>query len=370
MTIKKILKGIGKTILSLIVLIAIAVVIFVSKADFGVNPKGERLEKMKSMFNYHDGKFWNTEETSVMTANSSNEESGTPFSNNIPDIRPSSDIPAIKTNLKDFNREEEVLIWFGHSSLYFQTSGKRILVDPVFITASPVSFINTAFPGTEIYSPDDIPEIDYLIITHNHWDHMDYKTLLELKDRIETIICSMGIGETLEYWGFNSNDIIEMNWKDSITLDTDFTFYCLPAQHFSGRSLRRDKTLWASYVVQSPTQNIYLSGDGGYGSHFSEIGEQFPQFDLVILENGQYNQAWSDIHLMPDQLVQAAKDLNGKRLMTDHNSKYALSMHPWYEPMEKIYQANQKESLNLITPMIGEPVFLNDSLQTFNKWWN
>ena len=233
----------------------------------------------------------------------------------------------------------------------------------------PVSFINKPFKGTEIYTPEDIPEIDYLVITHDHWDHLDYNTVIKLKDRIGKIICGLGVGENFEHWGFDKDRIIELDWHENVILDNGFIINCLPSRHFSGRSFSRDKTLWSSYMIQSPTKNIFISGDTGYDSHFAEISKEFPQIDLAIMENGQYNQAWSNIHLMPDHLVQAAKDLHGKRLMTYHNSKYALSRHRWYEPLENISDANERDSLNLITPMIGEPVYLNDSLQSFSKWW-
>lgn len=370
MKIKKILKTLLKTLLAIIVLLFLAVIIFINKRDFGVSPKGERLEKIETLPNYSDGKFHNRIPTSVFTFNDNSTEPDSLVSQEVNDLRPTKDIPVVKTNLKELDKDEDVLVWFGHSSLFMQLDGKRILVDPVLVMASPVSFVNKAFPGTDVYTPDDIPDIDYLIITHNHWDHLDYNTIKQIKDRTGKIICSMGIGASLEYWGVDKNKIIELNWDESITPDNGFTFFCFPTQHFSGRSLTRDKTLWASYLIQSPSQKIYISGDGGYGPQFSEIANQFDEIDLAILENGQYNRAWSSIHLMPEQLVQAAKDLKGKRLMTYHNSKYALASHPWYEPLENIYQANKQDSLNLITPMIGEPVYLKDTLQTFSKWWD
>ena len=367
---RKIFKRIIVTLLGIVLVITIGVIVFINQADFGKTPRGERLERLKLSPNYKNDKIQNKTSTSTFTSSESSDESVSDLAlEQQVELLPETDIPTIKTDLKKLSRDEDLLVWFGHSSLFIQTEGKRFLVDPVLVIASPVSFINKPFKGTEIYKPEDIPEIDYLVITHDHWDHLDYKTVVELKDRIGKVICGLGVGENFEHWGFDKDRIIELDWHENVNLDNGFVINCLPARHFSGRSLTRDKTLWASYMIQSPTKNIFISGDTGYDSHFAEIAKEFPQIDLVILENGQYNEAWNKIHLTPDKMIQAAKELNGERLMTYHNSKYALSRHSWYEPLINISEANEKDSLNLITPMIGETVYLNDSLQTFNKWW-
>lgn len=242
---------------------------------------------------------------------------------------------------------------FGHSSYYIQSGGKRILVDPVFEDAAPISFLNQPFDGTDIYRAADMPDIDYLIITHDHWDHLDYKTVTALLPRVNKVVCPLGVGEYFEYWGCPQSKIIELDWDEHCKTDSDFTIYALTSRHFSGRTLRSNQTLWASYMIVSPTQTIYISGDGGYGEHFKKIATAFPSIDLAIMENGQYNKDWRHIHLMPDELKISVEELNPKMVMAGHNSKYALAKHPWDEPLHTAASIR-----GVIMPKIGEIVKL------------
>ncbi len=355
--------------LSVIIVLSIATITFLNQPSFGRLPNGEHLERIQKSPNYQDGKFQNLSPTQQITSDKS--IIGATFDflfGKVEGLRPQKNLPTVKTDLKKFEQNEEVLVWLGHSSIFIQTNGKRFLVDPVLVSASPVSFANKAFKGTTIYTPDDIPDINYLIITHDHWDHLDYDTVRQIKDRVEKVICPLGVGEHFEYWGFDKERIIEFDWNESTAFDNTFTIYCLPARHFSGRGLSPNKTLWASFLLQTPLRNIYIGGDSGYDTHFADIGNRF-EIDLAIMENGQYDKDWKFIHLMPEDLVMAAKNLNAKRMITVHNSKYALGRHAWYEPLVNISKAAERDSLNLLTPMIGEPMYLNSSTQSFGKWW-
>lgn len=357
-------------LLSIIILVVVATAIFVNQRNFGKAPSGERLERIKKSPNYREGAFQNQS----ITPNFSSDRNmaGVMYDflfKKIKDLRPGKDIPAIKTDLKQLNPAEDILVWMGHSALYMQISGKKFLVDPVLVSASPLSAFNKAFNGTSIYNPEDLPDADVLILTHDHWDHLDYKTMLNLKNRVGRVICPLGVGEHLEYWGFDKNKITELDWNEHTNVNGGFIITALPARHFSGRGLKRNQSLWASYMLQSPSGNIYLGGDSGYDTHFADIKNRFGTIDLAILENGQYNNDWKYIHLVPEDLVKAVKDLQPRRLFTVHNSRYALAMHAWYEPLENISKAAEKDSIHLMTPMIGEPVVLKDSAQTFKKWW-
>ncbi len=357
--------------LSGVLVISVAAVAFLNQPAFGRSPRGERLERMQNSPNYRDGKFHNITPSKVMTSDKSALASMWDFLfRKVEALRPETDLPTIKTNIKQFRQDEDVMVWLGHSALFIQTNGKRFLIDPTLVSASPVSFVNKPFKGTKLYTPDDMPDIDFLIITHDHYDHLDYKTVKRLKDRIGKVICPLGVGEHFERWGFEKERIVELDWNENVVLDSAFTIHCLPARHFSGRSLSPDETLWASFMLQTPSRNIYLSGDSGYDTHFSDIGKQFPKIDLAIMENGQYNEDWKSIHMMPEDLVQAIKDLNPEKVLTVHNSKYALGKHPWYEPLDNISGAAERNSLNLLTPMIGEVVHLNDTTEVFKKWWS
>ncbi|MDR2009446.1 MAG: MBL fold metallo-hydrolase [Bacteroidales bacterium] len=357
-------------IVSVAALIAVSVIIFLNQPKFGRAPGGERMERIKNSPNYRNGEFQNLSETRQITSDKGLFGSMFDFLfKKVDNLKPDSDLPAIKTDLWQLDRNKDLLIWFGHSSCLIQIDGKRIMVDPVFCDASPVSFVNKPFKGTNIYRPEDIPEIDYLVISHDHWDHLDYKTVMDIKDRTGKIICGLGVGEHFEHWGFDKNKIVELDWNENIVFDDGFTVYCLPARHFSGRKIFSNNTLWASYLFKTPSQNIYIGGDSGYDTHFADIGKRFTDIDLAILENGQYDKDWRYIHLLPEYVVQAFKDLKAKKLLTVHNSKYALGKHSWKAPLENISEAAEKDSLNLMIPMIGEIIYLNDSSHKFEKWW-
>lgn len=358
------------TPISVIILLAAIFFIYTNLPEFGRVPKGERLERIKQSSNYRDGKFHNRHVTPQLSSDKNRVMVMLRFLfGNNKDLRPDKPVPAIKTDLKSLPTHGNYFVWFGHSSSLLQVDGKRILIDPVFESASPVPFFNKPFKGTDIYKPQDMPATDYLIITHDHWDHLDYETVIKLKDRVRKVICPLGVGEHFEYWGFGKDNIIELDWNQKTTPDNGFTIYCLPARHFSGRSFSPDNTLWASFMLQTPAMKIYIGGDGGYDTHFAEIGKQFPDIDIAIMENGQYNDDWRYIHLMPQYLVKAIKDLNPKKVFTVHNSKYALARHPWTEPLDNIASSAEKDSINLYMPVIGEVVDLNSGKKEINKWW-
>jgi len=338
---------------------------------FGKLPQGERLEKIKNSPNYKNNSFQNLSPTPDLT------DGATYFSvmkefafGDKKRQKPDGIIPSVKTDLLKLASNEDVLVWFGHSSYFMQIDGKKILADPVLSgAASPVSATTKAFKGTDIYTTDDIPEIDFLFISHDHWDHLDYKTILKLKPKIKKVICGLGTGQHFEYWGFDKNNIIEKDWNEEIILGDHFIVHTTPARHFSGRSLTRNKALWTSFVLQTPTMKIFIGGDSGYDTHFDKIGRIFGPFDLAILENGQYNKSWKHIHMMPDEVLQAAKDLQAKRLLPVHSAKFVLASHDWDEPLKTITALNEKINLPLLTPMIGEAVYLKNINQQFSKWW-
>ena len=358
--------------LTLVLGFTLLVFAFMQQKKFGKQPVGERLEQIKKSPNYKNGAFQNRSHTPPLT-------DGATYYSVLKDFmfaekkgtKPTGKIPSVKTNLLQLNSKEDVLVWFGHSSYFIQIDGKKILVDPVLSgAASPLSFTTRSFNGTDIYTTDDFPEIDYLFITHDHWDHMDHKTILKLKPKIKKIICGLGTGQHLELWGFNKNIIIEKDWDEEIILGEGFIVNTVPARHFSGRTFTRNKAIWLSFVFQTPTLKLFLGGDSGYDNHFAEIGEKFGEFDLVILENGQYNKNWKHIHMMPNEVLQASKELKAKKLFPVHSSKFSLSLHRWDDPLKSITELNKTEKLHLITPMIGEKVNLKDNAQQFSEWWN
>ena len=260
--------------------------------------------------------------------------------NRIPKL---GEIPVVKTDLNCLPESGDFYLWFGHSSFLLRLDGKTILADPVFYKGSPVSFVNRAFPGTDLYKPQDMPkEIDFLLISHDHWDHLDYQTVMTANNSRPRC----------------KQQLIELDWYESATSD-GLTFHCLPTQHFSGRGFWKSKTMPASWLMESPSRKVFFSGDGGYNSRFKRFGEQFRDIDLAIMENGQYDANWSQIHTMPEQLGQAVADLGAKHFVTVHHSKFCLSNHPWDEPRKNERKAAEQYGLQLVTCQIGE-LFLFD----------
>jgi len=258
----------------------------------------------------------------------------------------------------------------GHSSYFLQMNGKRILIDPVFSAgAAPIPMLNKAFSGSNVYSVDDIPDIDYLLISHDHWDHLDYPTIMGLKSKIKNIVVPLGVGSYFSQWGFEKQVIHEGDWFSSIQLEPGMTIHILPARHFSGRLLTRNKTLWASFALITPQRRVYYSGDSGYSPHFKAIGTQFGHFDLAILECGQYNENWRNIHMMPEETAQAGQDLNARSVLPAHNSKFKLAHHSWDDPLSRLVKASQDKSYQLFTPMMGQKVWLDEKQQSFPHWW-
>lgn len=357
-------------IVPIIAVASMAVVIFFNMPSFGKSPSKHEISQMELSLNYKNGKFQNQLPTETM-----NKEKG--YIKGIVEIVsaadkrsvPETDIPSKKIDLKNIPSNENIVVWMGHSSLFIQFSGKKILVDPVFsLYASPVSFLNKSFKGMDIYSAEDIPEIDILMITHDHWDHLDYPTVLALKPKVKYVICPLGVGSHFRYWKYDSSKIIETDWNESIKMDA-LKIHTLPARHFSGRSIIQNKTLWASFLLESDDYKIYLSGDTGYGPHFLEIGKKFGNIDLAIMESGQYNaDGWPDIHILPSEAITAVRELNTKLLLPIHNGKFKLSLHAWDEPYDKLYELTKNTDIQLLTPLPGEKINLDEKI-IFPKWW-
>ncbi|KFF05461.1 MBL fold metallo-hydrolase [Flavobacterium reichenbachii] len=360
-------------IITFIILAFLAVFLFLQDPRFGKAPAGERLQLIKKSPNYREGRFQNINFTPDLTEGYTMTGVLFEFIFKKKERRtPAQPLPSIKTNLLQLSIEQDVLVWFGHSSYYIQIEGKRILVDPVFSgNASPIPGTTRSFKGTDIYTVDDLPEIDYLLITHDHYDHLDYKTILKLKPKTKQIVCGLGVGSHFESWGFPIQKIIEKDWNEKIELDQNITLYTAPARHFSGRSYIRCNTLWLSYILETRDFKMYLGGDSGYDTHFAEIGAKYGPFDLALMDNGQYDKKWKYIHNLPENVIQAAKDLKAKRVFPIHSSKFLLANHPWDEPLEKITTLTQNDEnpISLITPMIGELVEIRNENQLFKQWW-
>ncbi len=335
-------------------------IVFLNRPEFGRMPGGERLRRIERSPNFRDGAFRNRQATVMMVSKGGWWRAVWKFlfGEKAEGVRPNEPLKVVRNDLKALDPDGELLVWFGHSSYLLQTGGRRWLVDPVFCRAAPVSFVNRPFAATDAYVPEDMPPIDYLVITHDHWDHLDYETVVRIRERVGRVICPLGVGEHFEYWGFEPERIVELDWDEEAVTEEGFRVVCLPARHFSGRGLRRNRTLWASFLIDSPTQRIYIGGDGGYDGRFADIGRRFPGITLAMVENGQYDEAWRYIHTMPEELGRVVRELGAERVVTVHHSKYALARHPWNEPPEHARRLAERDSLPVVLPEIGEIMWL------------
>jgi len=277
-------------------------------------------------------------------------------------------IPSVKTDLKSYYSKPPSIIWFGHSSYLIHCDGINILIDPVFSGhASPVSFTIKSFNGADVYKPADMPPIDIMIITHNHYDHLDAKTIKALSGSTKVFYTPLGVGKDLKPL-INGKPVHEMDWWQHIIISENIQLSATPSRHFSGRGLKRNGSLWASFVLNINGYKIFIGSDSGYDSHFKAIGDEYGPFDIAILECGQYNIAWPYIHSMPEDLIKQAAELKAKVTMPVHWAKFALARHAWDEPIQRFVKAADKAGISYTTPLIGEPVVLHENYPK-SKWW-
>lgn len=365
------MKRIIISVVAIMLIASAASLPFVLNAGFGQVPQGVEKSQIERSPNYRDGAFQNTLPTPGFTGDKNMIMAWWEFlTAKRENARPQQPLPLVPTDLASLPLQQDTMIWLGHSSWYLQLSGKRILIDPVFSSyAAPFAFLNKAFDGNYPWQAANMPEIDLLIISHDHYDHLDYATIKGLMPKVKRAVVPLGVGSHLRYWGMKDEIITEADWQQSVTISDALSVHVLPARHFSGRGLKRNQTLWASFMFVTPTQKIYYSGDSGYGPHFKAIGEQFGKIDLAILEDGQYDQDWRYIHMMPEQTAQAAVDLNAQRVLPGHAGRFVLAKHTWDDPYKRLAQASKDKAYRLLTPMQGEPVWLADTTQTFHAWW-
>jgi L-ascorbate metabolism protein UlaG (beta-lactamase superfamily) len=338
--------------------------------SFGKLPSGSRLEKITQSKNYKEGTFRNLSPTEMMLKSASMPKMLRDYFNKPKNTVPPAPMPSVKTNLKAIHAEKPVIVWFGHSSYLIQYRNTRILVDPVFSGyASPVSYFGKSFPGSDVYTAQDFGDIDLLILTHDHYDHLDYQTITQFIPKTKAFYTALGVGSHLEYWGVPADKINEFDWWGSAAVTDSIRLTATPARHFSGRGLTRYKTLWTSFVLNLYDYTIYIGGDSGYDTHFKTIGEKYGPFDIVMLEAGQYGTDWPYIHMFPEETVRAAQDLKAKALLPVHWGKFALAYHAWNEPIGKVVQHASDAKLPLATPKIGEPITIGEAYPT-TVWWD
>ena len=288
-----------------------------------------------------------------------------------PGTRPTGAIPVTPlTRAQLLAAPDATLFRLGHSTMLMKFDGAFFLTDPVFSSrASPVQWAGPSRFHPPPIAIADLPPIKAVILSHDHYDHLDHASVMALADKAEHFIAPLGVGQRLIAWGIAAAKVRELDWWQSTEVDR-VTLVATPARHFSGRTLRDgDTTLWASFVIRHPDVNLYFSGDSGYFPGFKEIGQRYGPFDVAMVETGAYDPLWPDVHMQPEETVQAFRDLGAAWLMPVHNGTFDLGLHPWREPFERIARLAAEQQLEMTTPQMGEALNLR-APHRGQAWWS
>ena len=356
-------------IAGIIIIVSIIVIIYTNSVpQFGQKPRGEDLEQIKRSANYRNNKFVNQMKTGMPSFRD--------MMKTLPEfIKSKNGKPESPLKVK-FSQNHLPLAaglcyitWFGHSAFLIEQEGKRMLFDPMLTgVSSPFSFGTKRFPYEKPIPVAALTDIDAVILTHDHYDHLDYHSIMLLKDKVKHYFTPLGVGSHLKKWGISADKITELDWWQEAQF-MGMTLVSCPSRHFSGRGLTdRDATLWSGWVIMGNQTNLYYSGDGGYGPHFREVGKKFGPFDLALMECGQYNKAWENIHMMPEQSVQAGIDAKGKILMPVHWGAFKLSTHSWTDPITRFKAESERLNIPIVHPMIGERITPGQEMPN-GVWW-
>ncbi|MCB0283158.1 MAG: MBL fold metallo-hydrolase [Calditrichaeota bacterium] len=350
-------------------------ILFVSfYPTFGASQPDVKIEKFYQTGHYRDGVFVNQIPTSLDMSFSKSLSILKDFASGTPHSKPEKPLPVIPVDSLTIASKNDSLLrltWFGHSAFLLEIAGKNILLDPMFgdVPAPHPWLGSKRFTEGLPIEIEKLPFIDAVLFSHDHYDHLDYGSILKLKDKVGHFFVPLGVGAHLLKWGVDSARISEHDWWSEASFD-NLKFVCTPARHFSGRGiLDRNATLWASWVIQSVDHTIYFSGDSGYGPHFKEIGEKYGPFDFAMMECGQYDLRWENIHMLPEQTAQAAVDLQAKRMMPIHWGAFILALHPWKDPVERVTKKAQELNMAITVPQIGEQINLDNPQVIKMEWW-
>ena len=357
----KLLSLILVTLISTIVIIATIALNYAD--DFGGNPTSHDSP------NFNDGIFQNYEQTDLQSDEVSSWDLFTDYLVSDDCRTPNENLPSEEFDVIDLEAGEISVSWFGHSTILMRSNNLTLITDPVFSNsgAGPLSIGPSPFPYEHSYEIDDLPPIDYVFISHDHYDHLDMSTIKSLKD--SRFYVPLGIKNHLLEWGVEDENIEEFDWYDEFTISDNLNVAFTPSRHFSGRGIGDSHaTLWGSWVFKLHDKSIYFSGDTGYMDEFKNISQKYGPFDIAFLDSGQYNLAWKQVHMLPEEVIQAGLDLNASLILPIHISKYELALHHWFEPMELVSKLGDERNLSVATPILGSSFIIGEEIPN-DPWW-
>ena len=355
---------------TLIVLGAGGVLMADACSQVGVSAKGDRLVKIEASPHYEDDQFVNT----VPARNPSFFKALWRWIKGAENTKPAEPVPVVKRTKDDFLTPPKSglrITWLGHSTTLVEIDGRRLLLDPMWSKrSSPYTWVGPKRFFDPPLPLEELPPVDGVLISHDHYDHLDKPTVVKLAATGTTFIVPLGIGADLEYWGIPRDQIVELEWWQTARIGR-LIITATPARHFSGRSLvmaDKNETLWAGFAIQGPRHRVYYSGDTGMFEEFEEIGEQLGPFDAALMEMGAYNEMWADLHLGPEQAVQAFLQVKGGLLIPVHWGTFDLALHAWTEPAERLLAAAEGRDIPLAIPQPGQSVEPSKP-PTLARWW-
>ena len=380
MLVIKYLKMLFWSILILVVILIIGGILFVNLSpEFGGKVSEEKKLEYANSGYYEGGKFINPIKTEMNMSFNTFTSILRDYIKGIPNQKPANPIEVLEPDPTLIQQEADTIkriTWFGHSAFLLELADKKILIDPMFGSSpSPISFMGTKrFTEGLPLEVDELPEIDAVVLSHDHYDHLDYGSIMKLKSKVKAYYVPLGVGAHLKAWGIPDSSIFELNWWEEASVG-EVMLVAAPARHFSGRGLTdRFSTFWSGWIIQAPDYKLFFSGDGGYGPHFREIGEKYGPFDFAMLECGQYDRRWSEIHMMPEESAQAARDVQAKIAMPIHWGAFVLALHSWYDPPSRFGKTADSLGVNTVYPRIGEVLDLANIEERVdrdmqNTWW-
>lgn len=336
----------------------------------GASAKDDRLASMKASPNWKDGKFVNTVPQSEIRLG----EMVIGWFGRPDQTEPNNALPVISRRARDFDAPPESglrITWLGHSTLLVEIDGYRVLVDPVW--AERASPFKSSGPKRFHAAPlplDELPDIDVVVISHDHYDHLDQQTVIALGDRAPLYAVPLGVGAHLEHWGVPADRIVERDWWGEVAVG-NLTLIATPARHASGRAFTfsdRDETLWSGWVIRGPEHRVYYSGDTAMLPELADIGERFGPFDAALIETGAYNALWTDVHLGPEQAIVAHELVRGGLFIPVHWGTFDLAFHNWTEPVERVLAAADVAGVPVSVPRPGQSIEPS-APPAPTRWW-